>query len=344
MSLHPLSTLDICTVSQGVYERFDPAVSGVAKLVVGLIVLILLAFPEGSADALAALTAIALDHFAGWYVFLLAAIVVCLGGLVCLPVSRRTILGPDGAIPEFSTLSWLAMMFCSGLGVGILIFSVSEPVSHFLENPDTLRGVHSSGAVEGVASSLRFVFLHWGLSAWGAYALIGLALGLTCHRLGQPMTMRSAVAPLFGERLEGALGHTIDVVSILAIIAGITTTIILGLEAICTGLSALTGSGFFADPSRNPPLTALLTALVVACAIAVVSVVPGVDRGVKWTSQLGFLRAFGVLALFVAIGAGTRIFGLILEGAQAYLRHLPRQIVTLYNPETDAPARHWQGT
>ena len=158
--------------------------------------------------------------------------------------------------------------------------------------------------------------------------------------------MRSAVSPLFGKRLDGSIGHAIDIISILAIISGITTTIVLGLEQICSGLSVLTGSPFFADATGNPPLTALLTALVVSTSVAIASVVSGIERGVKWTSQIGIILAFGVLLVFVVFGGGMRVFSVVADGTLAYVRNLPTQITTLYDPATSnvtKAQRTWQG-
>ena len=335
--------LFVHTVQSGFYRGFSPAVSMSAKLVTLLLVAVLLALPEASGDVLAQATALSLRLFAGWYSYLVAGFVAFMLLLVCLPVSGRIRLGPDGSRPEISTTGWLSMMFCSGIGTGILVFSVSEPLSHFAANPDLLQGTVLPGSGEAVASSMRFVFLHWGVSAWSGYAVAGLALGLACHRHGHPMTIRSAIAPLFGKRLEGVLGHLIDILSILAIIAGLTTTIILGLEQVCTGLAALTGSPLFAQNLGDARLTALLTALVVAIALSIASITSGVDRGVKWTSQFGILLAFGVMLVFAVFGAGLRVFPIFFESLSAYVTSLPRQLVTVYAPEgPEAAARRWQ--
>ncbi|NNJ67664.1 MAG: BCCT family transporter [Boseongicola sp.] len=345
-SRYEAAPLNIRTVSAGFYEGFNPIVSMSAKFLIALIVTLLLAWPDASAHALGELKQFTLTTFAGWYVYLMAAFVGFCLLIVVLPASGRIKLGRDESIPDHSTKDWLCMMFCAGIGVGILVFSVSEPISHFATNPDILEGRVVAGSAEGVASSMRFVFLHWGLSAWGCYAIIGMALGLACHRHGQPMTIRSALAPIFGQRLEGPLGHLIDTTAILAIIAGITTTIVLGLEQICSGLSALTGSPFFADHAGDPPLTALLTALVVAISVAIASIVSGVDRGVKWVSQIGILLAFGVLVVFVLYGTGARVFSIFVDGTLRYLATLPAQITTLYTPNGFGEVvgqRDWQG-
>jgi len=338
--------ITIKTVRSGFYQGFNPVVSITTKCVVSLLVIALIAFPQGSEVALIALKQTTLDVFGKWYIYLLATFPVLCFALAILPASGRVVLGNPDDTPEHSTQAWLAMMFCAGIGVGILVFSVSEPISHFAENPEILAGTVVAGSPEALISSLRFVFLHWGFSAWGTYTLIGLALGLACHRYGHPMTMRSALAPLFHRHLEGPIGHGNDVIAILATIAGMTTTIVLGIEQICSGLSALTGSSFFADNAGNPPLVALLTALVIAIAIAIVSVVSGVDRGVKWISKFGVLLAFFVLAVFLVFGSGFHLIGIFFRATASYLTSLPELILTVYDPslsQTEHAQSVWQG-
>ncbi|MFN3973506.1 MAG: BCCT family transporter [Gemmobacter sp.] len=192
---------------------------------------------------------------------------------------------------------------------------------------------------------MRFTFLHWGFSAWACYAVVGLALGLACHAHGQPLTMRSALVPLFGRRLEGSLGHSVDIVSILAIVAGITTTIVLELEQICPGLSMVTGSPFFADTAGNPPLVAPLTALVVAIAVAISSTLSGVDRGVKWISKVGVTAAFGMLVAFLLAMPDPRLAGILVDGLWTYLKTLPAEMFTVYVGEESvisAVQAEWQ--
>ncbi len=338
--------LNIRIVGNGIYEGFNPVVAMSAKLVIMVLVTVLVFMPELSGRMIETLKSVTLTMFAGWYIYLLAALLLVCAAIVALPFSGRVRLGPDESRPEHSTLSWLAMMFCAGIGSGSLAFAVSEPVSHFLTNPDLMGGTVSPGEEAAMVSAMRFVFLHWGFSGWATYAVVGLGLGLACHRYGQPMTMRSGLAPLFGKRLEGTAGHMVDIVSVLAIVAGVTTSVVLGVEQICSGLSILTGNPFFVDNSGNPTLVALLTALVFATAVAIASVVSGVERGVKWVSQLGLALAASVFVIFVLFGGGTGVCTLFAEGASEYLRNFVAQSTTLYDAtgsEESRAQRDWQG-
>lgn len=334
MPLDPMSRqLRIHTVSEGVYKGFNPVVAVSTKFAILALVISLVGFPTTAAAFTETLRHFTLLLFASWYVYLLGIFVVVCILLALHPTSARIKIGRHGDIPEHSTQSWLSMMFCAGIGVGILAFSVSEPISHFSSNPDILAGTVPAASTTAISSAMRFTFLHWGFSAWGCYAVIGVALGLACHSHGQPLTMRSALVPLFGRVLEGPLGHIVDIISILAIVAGITTTIVLGLEQICSGLSLLTGSPFFADNAGNPPLIALLTALVIAVAIAISSILSGVDRGVKWISNAGVVASFGMLVVFLVAMSDRRLLGILAEGTWSYLSTLPAQMFTIYGNE-----------
>ncbi|MGP6086298.1 BCCT family transporter [Antarctobacter jejuensis] len=337
--------LRIRTVRTGIYKGFSPAVAMTAKSLVLFMVILLLFLPDTCAIVLETLTKFTLSRFAGWYVYLTAAFVLFIFVIACLPVSGRVRLGPDGERPSIGTTGWLAMMFCSGVGTGILVFSVSEPLSHFANNPEILSGEIAPGSRAAMISALRYVFLHWGLSAWCGYALTGLALGLACHRFGHPLTMRSVVSPLLGRKLEGPLGHVIDILAILAILTGIATTIVFALEQICTGLAELTGNPFFADALGNPTFAALLMTLVLAVAMTIASITSGLDRGVKWVSQIGILMAFVVMLIFAFFGVGTDAFGIFAQTSLGYVSALPAQVVTLYDPAAStvqAQQRIWQ--
>jgi choline-glycine betaine transporter len=337
--------LCIRTVEGGLYKGFNPTVALSSKLVILVLVICLVGYPATAAAFTETLRDITLRLFASWYVYLVGIFVVACILLALHPASGRIKMGRHGDIPDHSTQSWLAMMFCAGIGVGILAFSVSEPISHYASNPDTLAGTVPAASSATISSAMRFTFLHWGFSAWACYAVIGVSLGLACHSHGQPLTMRSALVPLFGRVLEGPLGHLVDIISILAIVAGITTTIVLGLEQICSGLSLLTGSAFFADHAGDPPLIALLTALVVTISVAISSILSGVDRGVKWVSNAGVIAAFGMLVVFAMAMSDGRLPGILAEGTWTYLRTLPAQMFNVYGVEASPIANaqaDWQ--
>ncbi len=328
------------------YQGFNPFVALTTKMLAAAFVLALLLFPQGAGEVLVLLKSTTLRLFGAWYTYLLAAILGLCVIVVLLPVSGRIKLGKPDDTPAFGTPSWLAMMFCSGIGAGILAFSVSEPVSHFTTNPDIISGQITAGSHQAMTSSFKYVFLHWGLSAWSCYALLGLALGLACHRYGHPMTIRSTLVRIFGPRMNGVLGHVIDILAIIAIISGVTTTIVLGIEQICSGLSIITGNSWFADSSGKAPLSTLLITLTVTISIVVLSVMSGMNNGVKWISNIGMILAFIVLGIFVAQGSGAGLVSALLGGTMEYLTTLPGLILNTHAPSAlsaDTRLADWHG-
>ncbi|MEM9247828.1 MAG: BCCT family transporter [Pseudomonadota bacterium] len=250
-------------------------------------------------------------------------------------------------MPEIGTLAWLSMMFCAGIGAGILVYSVSEPLSHFSTNLEILSGRIVPRSQAAVGSAMRHAFLHWGLSAWACYAVAGLALGLAAHRFGQPLTMRSTIASVFGRRLAGVLGRGVDILSILAIVCGTATTVVLAMEQAFVGLAEITGLPAFSNGEGGVPVPSLLLALGLSVVCAVALIASGVNAGVRWVSHLGGLLATALLAAFVLLGAGAGILEIFVDGTLGYLAAFPAEAVTLYDATESGIAgaqRAWQET
>ena len=133
------------------------------------------------------------------------------------------------------------MMFGAGIGVGMLTWSVAEPVYHFNNNPEVIQGITNAGNVDNIRMAYKWSFLHWGLGAWACYAIAGLALGFFSYRRGLPLTMRSSLTPLFGQRLSGSTGNLVDIVAVVATIRGVAQTLGFGRGTVRFG----------ADPHRD---------------------------------------------------------------------------------------------
>jgi choline/glycine/proline betaine transport protein len=133
------------------------------------------------------------------------------------------------------------MMFGASIGIGMLIFSTAEPMYHFAKKPSTILGLTDGSTAGNVRDAYIWSFTHWGLAAWDAYAIVGLSLGFYSYRRGLPLTIRSALAPLFGKRLSGPIGHTIEMVAVVATVLGISQTLGFGVEQLISGLSTIGG-------------------------------------------------------------------------------------------------------
>ena len=220
-------------------------------------------------------------------------------------------LGGADAKPRYGYMGWLSMLFAAGVGIGLMFYGVLEPVTHTLHPP---LGVDPADQRAAMAAGMSAAILHWGLHAWGVYAVVGLALAFFCFNRGLPLVMRSAFFPLLGNRVRGGFGHVVDVTAVLATVFGLATSLGLGAEQLAGGLKYL----FDIEP-RSSIKVVLITAII---AIAVASVVAGLDKGVKLLSEINMAMA-GLLLLFIIV-AGPSIFILktMLVSVVDYARHL----------------------
>lgn len=167
----------------------------------------------------------------GW--FLICTVNIILIFCVYLAFSKygKIRLGGENAEPEFSNVSWFAMLFSAGMGIGIMFYSVAEPVSHFANPPRD-----AGNPYETAIQAMNFTGLHWGLHGWAIYATVGLALAFFAYNRNLPMTFRSLFYPYFGEKIHGWLGHSIDILSALATIFGLATSLGFGVTQISSDL------------------------------------------------------------------------------------------------------------
>jgi len=334
----PLVELEIDTHDEGFYDGFSREVTIPAKIIVSFIILWAIFFPVRAMGALEAANTSIISMFSAWYVYLVAALVVVCVVLAVLPQSGRLHMGAPGEEPEFSRFSWFAMLFGAGIGIGMLTFSTGEPLAHFSNNPDIIRGTIEARSPEAVRPAYLYTFLHWGFGAWCTYALVGLGIGYVAHRRGLPLTIRSSLAPLFGERMSGLFGHTVDIVAVVATILGVAYTLGFGVEQFVAGLYRI-GFGEWlmvqnADGSgQTSSTTAIIVALVVLVGASTVSALSGVGKGIKWLSNLNMGLSFGLLALFVAVGSGFYGLQLLGVGIWDYFVTLPQQTLSLFSSD-----------
>ncbi|MFP3981696.1 MAG: BCCT family transporter [Desulfobacterales bacterium] len=214
-------------------------------------------------------------------------------------------LGGKNAVPEFSRLSWFAMLFSAGMGIGILFWSVAEPTFHFSDP------VFASEGTQAAKQAMKTTFLHWGLHPWGIYALVGMSLAFFAFNRGLPLAIRSIFYPLLGDRVYGIWGDVIDVLAVLSTLFGLATSLGFGVQQVNSGLHHLFGL---------PDSVYVQVMLVVAITgAATISVVSGLDQGVKRLSELN-LNLGAVLLIFILL-AGPTLFILdtFVENTGLYL-------------------------
>lgn len=232
-----------------------------------------------------------ISNWFGWFYILLATVILVF--VIFLAVSRygRLKLGPAHSEPEFGRFSWAAMLFAAGIGTDVMFFSVAEPVTQYLAPP-----VGEGETVEAARQAVVWMLFHYGITGWGMYALMGMALAYFAYRMNLPLSIRSALYPIIGKRIHGPIGHVVDLAAVLGTIFGVATSLGIGVVLLNYGLTALFGI---------PETVGVQIGLVVlAVFMATISTVSGVERGIRRLSQLNVLLAIG-LALFILITGRT---------------------------------------
>lgn len=256
--------------------------------------------PEQAENALWALVGWTSDWF-GWFYVGLAGIVLAFVIFLALSRYGHIKLGPENSKPEFSTLAWASMLFAAGIGTDLMFFAVAEPVTQFLHPPSG-----EAETVEAAREAVVWTLFHYGISGWGMYALMGMALAYFAYRMKLPLAVRSALAPIFGKRIHGALGDTVDFAALLGTIFGVATSLGIGVVMVNVGLSTV-----FGVPVGTGTQVAIV---VVGVVVATLSAVSGVDRGIKFLSLFNVFLAIG-LTLWILITGKTQYLldGLVLN-------------------------------
>ena len=184
----------------------------------------------------------------------------------------------------------------------MLTWAVAEPIAHFKNNPAVIQGVNSALSQDNVREAYVWSYLHWGLGAWACYAVAGLSLAFFSYRRGLPLTIRSALTPLFGKALSGTLGHIIDIVAVVATILGVAQTLGFGVEQFVAGLTRI-GFGGLATEDCSATTIGIIVALVVIMGASTLSALSGVGKGIKWISNINMVLSILLLGFFIIFGA-----------------------------------------
>jgi BCCT family betaine/carnitine transporter len=247
-----------------------------------------------------------------WFFVISANIVVLFCFAIALSSLGRVRLGGPDAEPRYGYPGWLAMLFAAGVGIGLMFFGVLEPVTHTLNPP---IGIDPADTAAARAVGMSAAINHWGLHAWAIYGVVGLSLAFFCFNRGMPLTLRSAFYPLIGNRIWGGFGHFIDVTAVLATLFGLAVSLGFGAEQIAGGLNYL-----FDIPISNLTKVLLIISII---SVALVSVVAGLDKGVKRLSEINMVMA-AMLLLFVLIAGPTLVILATMGNAVVdYLYYLP---------------------
>ena len=287
---------------------FNPLVIGATLFFVVLLVAMILIAPEQTQTLLNTAKSGIFANFSWFYVL---AFSVFLGFLVILSVSSlgNIKLGNDEEEPEFGFLSWLAMLFAAGMGVGLMFFGVAEPLTHYLSDITTGSAEHKQ------QEALLHTLFHWGIHAWSVYGMIALALAYFGFRYKLPLALRSCFYPLLKERINGKLGDLIDIMALLATLFGVITTLGFGASQLGAGLHQL---GWISENSFS--LQVVVIAVVMS--LAIFSAISGVGKGVKILSELNLTLAFSLLIFVLVAGPTLYLLSAFSDNIGTYLSNL----------------------
>jgi choline/glycine/proline betaine transport protein len=249
-------------------------------------------------------------HFSGYLVWVVTLVMLFTIAIAASPYGRLR-LGKDDERPEFSRFSWFAMLFSAGVGTGILFYGVAEPIFHLQFNPYlALEGVDPL-TPEAAVIAQRVTLFHWGLHGWAIYSMVGLCLGYFSYRLGLPLSIRSALYPLLGDRIYGPVGHAIDLLAVMSTLFGIAVSLGLGASQMASGLEYLFGIEF-------TPLAKFALILTVST-IATVSAVSGVRRGIRRLSEMNIWLSILLIGFLILAGPTAVILLSFAQGTADYL-------------------------
>jgi len=296
----------------GASPRFDvhPQVFFTSAAIILGFVVFTIFFHQKVGDFFGPLQA-AISSNAGWFFIWTMNIILFFALYLMFSRYGDIRLGGEDAEPDFSTMSWFAMLFSAGMGIGLLFYGVAEPMFHFGASP-----FPAAGPTEAARTAMAITFLHWGFHPWAVYSIVGLALAFFSFNKGLPLSIRAVFYPLLGERIHGFWGNVIDILATVATLFGVATSLGFGVQQINAGLAHLFG--------WEQSATTQLWLIAGITAIATTSVVKGLDSGIRRLSELNVWLATGLLLFVLVCGPTLFIFNGLLENIGSYIQSFPK--------------------
>ena len=316
-------------VESGLWRGQIPAVAWPSVIVLGLFIAITGGWPEAAGEAFTALRE-GVELAFGWAYALLTTVILIYLLRLGLGRYRHVRLGGDDSRPEFNPVSWFAMLFAAGMGIGLIFWSIAEPIEHFAGNP--FAGTDDPVS-ERAHAALRLTFFHWGLHAWGVFALMGLALAYFSFRHGLPMTLRTTLYPVLGERIYGPMGHAVDIFAVFGTVAGVATSLGLGAQQIVVGLNELFGV--------EVTLATELGVVAVITVLGTATLMAGLRRGIENLSNINLALTVVLGLLLLVAGPTLFLVNLGFHGIGEYLQNLIGQSLWVSPIEETGWHRTW---
>lgn len=253
----------------------------------------------------------------GWFYILVVAVILMVTVFCMFSRFGDIKLGPDHSTPDYSTMTWFSMLFSAGMGIGLMFFGVAEPLMHTLAPP-----IGDPNTPEAAREAIRITFFHWGFHAWAIYGIVALALAFFSYRYHLPLTLRSALFPLIGDRIYGPIGHAVDIFAVVSTVLGVATSLGFGVLQINSGLNHLF------DIPVNTTVQVLL--IVGATLLASLSVSLGLDTGVRRLSELNIILAIALMLFVLILGPTVFLIKAYVENTGGYLSEIVGKTFNLY--------------
>ncbi|MFT5483889.1 MAG: choline/carnitine/betaine transport [Halieaceae bacterium] len=331
--------------SLGFYHGYNKSIALSAKIIVALLIFWAISVEE-AADLLVNIQQATISNFGSWYIYVTAFFLFTCLALAIVPSTGKINLGKPGEKPEFSNFAWFSMMFSAGIGVGMLTYSTAEPISHFANNPDVIRGFSTALSSDNVANAFKWALLHYGLTPWGCYGIAGMSLAYFSYNRGLPLTIRSPLTAVLGKSASGPLGDVVDTAAIFATIIGVGVTIGYGVTQFAYGLHKISGFSWMLSADGKPSIEALLFVLFIVMSASILSARSGVVNGIRWLSNINMSLSVVMLGFFVVFGSTLFSLQIFFEGIWNYLIALPSMSLTVWKPSVEpvnATLAQWQG-
>jgi len=301
--------MDVSNV--GIFKGMNKKMSIISILLILVSVFLTGYYPNKSAMFLKSIREF-LNPFLEWYYVLLVAFLLFFMIWLGMGRYKNVRLGSDAEQPEFTFFSWVSMLFAAGTGVGILFWSVAQPIIQFQNNPFTGSNMDPESAIVGLSLS----YFHWGLNGWAIFSFIAITMAYFSYRHNYPLTIRSALYPILGKRADGFIGDIVDILAVFGTIFGIATTLGLGVQQMNAGLNQVLGI--------DTSLTLQLVVMGVIMLIATISVISGVSKGVKLLSEGNFWLSIFVLVFLLVYGPTQYLIGVTIESTGYYIQNIIR--------------------
>ncbi len=287
-----------------------------ASSIIIALLLYTVALPKQVQALFTVIQAAIIDNGSWFYVLTVAFILFF---VIFLGISRYgdIRLGPDHSTPDYSLSTWLSMLFAAGMGIGLMFFGVAEPLMHYLSPPTA-----ETGTVEAVQEAMKMTFFHWGLHAWAIYTIVALVLAYFSYRHNLPLTLRSALYPLIGEKIYQWPGHLVDIFAVVGTVFGVATSLGLGASQVNAGFNYL----FDIDIS-------IINQIIIMCVItafAVTSVATGLDKGIRRLSEANMILAIALLVLIFVLGPTVFLLKAYLQNIGDYLADIVHNSFNLF--------------